>query len=201
LYNLWAWELNESGECDMVPKWVKFQSEIGPWLSGTIYSYVPIVLLVVLNSLLCYKLWDTRKSRQAKLGLNKGAPLSDSAERKVTITVVVICLAYILLTTPLALFYVILFLAGEFINPGPELALGECLILILGLSNHAINLFLYVLTSSRFRSEMWTMLRCGKNKTSSRGGRSSAMAATSNARATPNTGSTVCDTEKSVSDA
>lgn len=165
LYNLWAWELKEDGSCDMVPRWVKFQSEVGPWMSGTIYSYVPIALLIILNSALCQKLWAARKTRHSNLGIEKGG-LQDRAERKVTITVVVICSAYILLTTPLALFYIILFAAGEFINPGPELALGEVLILIFGLLNHAINFFLYVVTSARFRIELAAMLGCKPGKPS-----------------------------------
>ncbi|ELT93604.1 hypothetical protein CAPTEDRAFT_211298 [Capitella teleta] len=173
MYNLWAWELTPAGECDMVPQWVKFQSEVGPWLSGTVYSYVPIILLVVLNSLLCQKLWVARKARQSTLGIDKSSPLQDNAERKVTTTVVLVCTAYILLTLPLALFYIIMFLAGEFLNPGPQLALGEVLILIFGLSNHAVNFFLIVLTSARFRRELSDMFCCGSKVNKNRSGRSS----------------------------
>ena len=78
---------------------------------------------------------------------------------KVTFTVVVICVMFFILTTPLTLFYVIVFALGEFISPGPRTAVGETFILIFGLSNHAINFFLYVWTSESFRSELMAMLR------------------------------------------
>ena len=170
LYNLWAWELNAEGVCDMVPSWVHFQTNIGPWISGTVYSYIPIVLLIFLNSALCYKLWEARTRRRNNLGLDKAGHMDDKVERRVTITVVTICVAFLLLTTPLALFYVILFLAGEFINPGPEMALGEVIILILGLSNHAVNFFLYILTSARFRTELRALFGCPVKTASAREG-------------------------------
>ena len=78
--------------------------------------------------------------------------------RKVTITVVTICVSYICLTFPLTFFYVILFATNQFVSQSPAMSLGRTIVLLLALSNHAINFFLYVLTSANFRNEVKGML-------------------------------------------
>ena len=67
---------------------------------------------------------------------------------------VAVCVTFFLLTVPLTLYYVLAFNLGEYVYQGPEMALIETFILILGLSNHAINFFLYVVTSEKFCTEL-----------------------------------------------
>ena len=85
-------------------------------------------------------------------------------ENKITVMVVIICILFIVLTTPLTAFYVIVYNAGLFVYMGPELQLYRGVIFILALSNHAINFLLYAVTSSKFREELRSM--CGGNKVS-----------------------------------
>ena len=69
--------------------------------------------------------------------------------------VIVICILFILLTTPMISFYVIVYDLGMFtyIATGGLFSLIRAPLLILALSNHAINFVLYAVTSSNFRQE------------------------------------------------
>ena len=106
---------------------------------------------------------------------------SDSAkEHKVAITVVAVCVTFFFLTVPLTLYYVLAFNLGQFVYTGPEMALVETFILIIGLSNHAINFFLYVITSNKFRRELGNLLPwCAKSKKKRKGSMKGEMSSTS----------------------
>ena len=75
-----------------------------------------------------------------------------------------LCVAFICLTVPLTLFYVIIYSSDQFVTQSPGMALARTLVLILGLTNHAINFFLYVLISANFRTELMMMLGIQKSK-------------------------------------
>ena len=80
-------------------------------------------------------------------------------ENKITVMVVVICILFVVLTTPLTAFYIIVLNAGMLVYMGSEVELYEAVILILALSNHAVNFLLYAVSSSKFREEFKHMRR------------------------------------------
>ena len=86
------------------------------------------------------------------------ALFQEDATRRVTNTVVVICVMFFVLTTPLTIYFVLLFNAGDFVNPGPIHSVVESLLILLALANHAVNFLLYVWTSVSFRMELHAML-------------------------------------------
>ncbi|ELU14421.1 hypothetical protein CAPTEDRAFT_207119 [Capitella teleta] len=145
-----GWHLDKTGRCNTHPKHRNFQEIYVPWLSAVLYSYGPIVMLIVFNGLIVFRLKKMASKRDAMTSNDK----SSSQERRITITIVVICVAFILLTLPLALFYIFQFAMGEFFDQRPTTALAETIVLILGLSNHAVNFFLYVMSSAGFRAEV-----------------------------------------------
>ena len=87
-------------------------------------------------------------------------------ENRITVMVVVICILFIVLTTPLTIFFVIVFDLGMFVYIGREFALYRAIIVLLALSNHAINFLLYAITSSNFRDELKSMCTGKKGKRS-----------------------------------
>ncbi|ELU17068.1 hypothetical protein CAPTEDRAFT_200779 [Capitella teleta] len=117
-----GWHLDETGiepVCNTHPKHRDFQESYGPWLSAVLYSYGPIVMLIVFNGLIVLRLRKMASKRDAMTPNGK----SSSQERRITITIVVICVAFILLTLPLALFYILQFAMGEFFEQRPTIAL------------------------------------------------------------------------------
>ena len=161
LYNYWVWELDFEGNCNIVNKYAYFMYYVGPWISGALYSYIPTLMLIFCNAAIVLKL-----ARQLQLRLAMtGSEMSQASlkEAKVTRTVCAICLSYLLLTTPVAMYYTIQFYAGEFVYQGPEMRLAEVFIDQIGLSHYATNFFLYIVTSDSFRSEFIVMVTCRPN--------------------------------------
>ena len=75
-------------------------------------------------------------------------------EDKITVMVIVICILFMVLTTPLTAVFIIVYNGGLYVYMGPEIELYNYIILLLALSNHAINFLLYSITSSNFRNEL-----------------------------------------------
>ena len=150
-YNFIIWEISEDGVCDLDADYSYFSGQIYPWLNAVVYSYLPVAILLCSNGALIYKLVKAGQMRKTM-----GAERLDTM--RITVSVVVICVSYILLTVPLTLFYAILFSLSQFIQRQPAMELARTIILILGLSNHAINFFLYVITSAKIRHEIMAML-------------------------------------------
>ena len=71
------------------------------------------------------------------------------------------CTAFILLTVPVSLFYILAFTMGNYIYMTPGFALGQVIVAIIGTCNYAINFLLYVMTSHSFRLELQHLLSCG----------------------------------------
>ena len=86
----------------------------------------------------------------------------NDATRKTTIMMLSICISFFILTFPVSVWYINLFAKQMFSGMPPSYVLGERIILILALLNHAINFFLYGLTSENFRNDALTLVGCRK---------------------------------------
>ena len=128
---------------------------------ATLYCYAPVTILIINTTVLVIQLNRIKSTRKEMTSQENNTAKN---ENKITVMVIVICILFMVLTTPLTSFYVIVLNAGVFVYMGPELELYKGVILILALSNHAINFLLYAVTSSNFREELRTM--CGGNKVS-----------------------------------
>ena len=160
-YNIVAWRLFE-GECDIVPLHSYFMQNVAAWMSAVIYSYVPILVLIITNSAIVIRLVLSRKKRLALGEQEKEGVMSPETVR-ITITVVLICFFYIILTLPITSFYVIVFGAGILNSMGPEFAVIKSTILMFGLLNNGINFFLYTVSSQRYRTELKALLGLKKD--------------------------------------
>ncbi len=146
-YNFLIWDIRE-GRCDMNVEQAYFFYNIYPWLSGVVYSYLPVTIIIVCNVLILVGLRRAAEKRKAL------SQQENQDTRSLTITMVTICVTFVVTTVPLTIFYAVLLGAGQFVQQTPAMALGRTIILILGLANHSANFFLYVMTSSKFREEL-----------------------------------------------
>ena len=86
---------------------------------------------------------------------------------------------FFILTTPITIYFILLFNVGDFVNPGPVHSVVQAILILLALINHAINFLLYVMTSVYFRAELRAMVCCkGSQVTSSSDTKSSVPVAT-----------------------
>src|SRR6218665_3869966 len=123
LYNLWAWHANGSG-CLIVSNWNVFQSDIGPWISGFAYSYCPVIVMVILNAAIIGKLSLARRSRRQ---MSIDASNHEKRESRITVTIVVICIFYVIMTVPLGIYYILAFKYGE-VRYRVASKIGRCLV-------------------------------------------------------------------------
>ena len=152
--NTWGWVLSEQSNCDMLPQFKFFFSNVAPWLSAALYSYIPAIIMITCSTGIVIQLRRAAIQRRAMLSHSEGtAKISDDV-RRVSITVLVVCLTFLLLTVPVTTFYIVLFATGKYLTYTDITALVRAIILVFGLCNHAINFFLYVLTSADFRQEL-----------------------------------------------
>ena len=158
-YNFLIWKLNDDreGRCDMNPEYEFFHRYVYSPLNNAAYCYVPVLILIVVNAAIVVGLTRANKARK-RLGTEESSEI-----RRVTVSVVTICVTFVCLTVPLTLFYVIIYSSDQFVTQSPSMALGRTLVLIIGLSNYAINFYLYVLTSDNFRRELRALFGCQKS--------------------------------------
>ena len=67
---------------------------------------------------------------------------------------------FFLLTTPVTIYFILLFNAADFVNPRPVPSVAQVILTLLALINHAIDFLLYVMTSVYFRAELCAMVCC-----------------------------------------
>ena len=159
-YNLWAWEVNEKGKCTTTasPKMAFFINHVAPWMRYSLYSFIPIILIFFFNISITIQLFRAHSHRVAMTGETVKA--SSHNERKITIMVLTVSFVFLLLTAPVAFWYIIVFAAEEFTVQGPKAVFIETVIIMFGLCNYAVNFFLYILSSRSFRQEFMTMIKC-----------------------------------------
>ena len=151
-YHYPTWVVNEEGICSLNPSYLTFSMYVSPWLMSVLYSYLPFLILIATNAILLFSITVADKNREMMTKNTEGYKMAD----KLTKTAVSICVTYLLLTTPVSVYYTLTF--ANYTNKSPGFKLAGAITDTLGMVNYAINMFLYVITSRIFRRELKTML-------------------------------------------
>lgn len=127
------------------------------WIYASVYSYIPLSLLIVLNSLILYSVLRASKRRQHVRTSNK-----HNSNRKITKMLVTVSLAFFITTTPLYTWIVL-----KNIDLIRTVNMNLLILLsTLRYANHGINFFLYTLTNETFCRELYRM--CARKPRSNR---------------------------------
>jgi growth hormone secretagogue receptor len=166
-YHFIAWQVNGNGRCIFVAKYRFITQFAFPWIFSSLYSYIPAVILVFCTTAICLQLARMKK-RRAEMSSQQQSKANN--ELKVTIMGITICVLFICLTLPITLNYTILNELRHVVYVSPEMALVQTVGSVLGRLNFALNFFVYVMTSNKFRQEIKVLLcrRKLKAKKSSR---------------------------------
>ncbi|KAK7099441.1 growth hormone secretagogue receptor type 1-like [Littorina saxatilis] len=145
--------------------------DVWPSVDSVLGIFLPFALLIGANVVLVNRV--RRSVEEAKQSLATGSSRQQLQTREqkasnMTVTLICVSLAFLLLTLPLALYYVAKRKAGISIQPGAteyvremaDNAFAEAVCNILYLSNNAINFYIYILTGSRYREALKGMLGC-----------------------------------------
>ncbi|BFZ06292.1 hypothetical protein BsWGS_09330 [Bradybaena similaris] len=123
------------------------------WLDAVAYAILPALLLIILNALI---IKGIRHSAIVQRELtSKASQVAETMrqQRQITIMLVVVCIAYVMLITPLALFYAIKPSWAHQDNPREHAMylFFNQLAFLLSDSTHAVNFYLYFFSTQRFR--------------------------------------------------
>ena len=122
----------------------------------TLYSLLPSLCLWTANSILIYKLKASRDFQRSASVYGSG---TDSQKTpKISLTLLAISFTFLILTTPLSLFYIIQ--AFHEIPQTDGVILGRQVLEVLSSLNPAINFFLYCMSGPLFRYELISLCKC-----------------------------------------
>ncbi|XP_076454492.1 uncharacterized protein LOC143289413 [Babylonia areolata] len=151
-------------------EYIYFLEHYFAYIELLVYCILPFVALVVSNGVLVWKLAASVKV--AGTHLTQGDPDQALAHRKaansVTLTVVTVSVAFMVLTLPASVSFILHYFAVSHERvSGYELAQAafvERFTFLLIYLNHAVNFYLYCLTGRRFREEFVSVVWCGRNR-------------------------------------
>ena len=136
-------------------------------IDAAIYIFIPAPVILVLNSLIIYRLVANRRKRAEMLppSTNMSAPPGrENSEDKVYVMLIVVCVVFILSTLP----YYILAIYSSFVAPsGVQSSIRyflRQLFMSLWSVNHSVNFYLYCMTGRKFRRELVDMLKVGRRE-------------------------------------
>ncbi|XP_025104464.1 probable G-protein coupled receptor 139 [Pomacea canaliculata] len=153
---------NETAKCFfsyVSPEYGDFMNLVYGWVDTTFCSILPFFLLFAANSAL---IWKVRTSlRETKQNLASGHSSQIQARHKksssMTVTLIVISIAFIVLTLPLSMYFVYARTFSQGADDDPTIAAANELALastsVLFFFNYAINFYIYCLTGNKYRTE------------------------------------------------
>jgi hypothetical protein len=139
------------------PPGMELQSQIFLIVGLSLYSYIPAIILVILNVLIIYKLWALKKKREGPKtdSMNKGGQASkkDKSSSKTTTMLLCVAIAFLILVTPNSAAHLVSFTKKQdiFETTDPGMVFFREVSQVMEQANNSINFILYVFVSKRFR--------------------------------------------------
>ena len=146
-------ELGENvSRCDGAPIW--------PWIDGVIYSFLPFLVITVLNILIIRQVVVARRTRVLMAGQREGPTTPDSGY-KITVMLLTISFAFLITTLPSSVCMIIGALMKHQTDPVDisRYVLAQTITEHLMYVNHSMNFFLYCATGQKFRFELFRLAR------------------------------------------
>ena len=145
--------------------------QIWPWVDAVLYSFLPFVVIMVLNILIIRQVLAAHRGREE---LQSGSSFGDPARRdhsrgdpgtKLTVMLLTVSFTFLVTTLPVNISLIITTLANTYSSDHHQMArftLARTVTEMLMYVNHSINFFLYCATGQKFRQQvMWIMCKKG----------------------------------------
>ena len=142
------------------------------WLSFTINFAVPFVSLLMMNSVIINKIRNrsrfvSKNNKEEGQGKDKGqGQSSKSSEIQVYAILLLVTFGFLILTTPAYMFFLCVMIIDFFSSP---IMFARYYIFYnfaqkAQYTNHGINFFLYVISGTKFRTDLLRLFKCGTRK-------------------------------------
>ena len=139
--------------------------QVWPWVDTIIYSFLPFVVIIVLNVLIVHQVILARRHR---VELRSGSMYEHSQRRpshegstRLTIMLLTITFAFLLTTLPMTIANIMAFFLDEYktnLHEVSKFKLARTITELLMYINHSMNFFLYCATGQKFRHQLVWMV-------------------------------------------
>ena len=132
-------------------------------LGNVVYSPIPCVILFITTSIIVHAL---RRSHAKRKHLTSEQVQQQDNTSRITGMLLGVCIAFLILVTPITIGHLLSIFAGINIlfSTDPSVTIYRELAQLMEQTNHSINFFLYVVSSSEFRRVLWDLLRGRRDK-------------------------------------
>ncbi len=142
--------------------WYLYIKYIDIWVQTTIFSILPFCIIITCNVIIIYQLAKSRARQQKMLAQQK-----DKADSlNMTVLLLGTSFAFVLLTFPIFIFYVMHYAFIDTYFPGSKFHAKMYLFLKASTGmvymNHSLHFFFYIVLDARFRQELFAMMMCKK---------------------------------------
>lgn len=144
----------------------EFSNRVWSWVDIVLASFVPFVLLFTANVVLIKRVRQSmREARQIlTVGSTDQLKVRQKKSSSMTLTLVCVPVCFLLLTSPICVFFVVQHTASHAIvsdvNEAADNYFAEAIGTVLWLANSAINFYIYILTGSRYRAALAILCGC-----------------------------------------
>lgn len=129
--------------------------KVFPWIDAMLYSFIPLIVIFILNVLIVHQLKVMRKTRE-----EMGQHQNNDQDKQITRMLLVVSFSFLILTTPMA----VILIAGKYIEV-PTGSVEEAILnllrtvsYLLQSLNHSINFFLYTVSANKFRQQFLSLV-------------------------------------------
>lgn len=134
-----------------------YMEKVYGWIDASIYSFIPVISLILMNSLIMMKIFRSKNDLQniSTVPLNK-----KTAEKQITIMMLSTTTMFLILTMPLAA--VVVLRSTLPTNSIPPLVWS--IVILMEFLNHAVNVMMYMIFSQQFRTHTLNLLTCNRQR-------------------------------------
>lgn len=165
---LWQFSFNHTiiSRCQAKLNYTDLVEDVWPWVDAGIYSFVPLIIIIVLNSFIIKKIAKNTRNflRQHSSITVKHGQLRHDGEmsRRVTIMLLTVSFTFLATTLPMNIVLIYTSLTGKVGDDvSPTMAtrkLVDTVAEMLMYTNHSINFFLYCATGKKFRNQFKALI-------------------------------------------
>ncbi|KAL8591838.1 hypothetical protein ACOMHN_044334 [Nucella lapillus] len=143
-----------------------FVANVFSFIDLAFYSVLPFACIFLANIVLIWKLRKTLQEIRHKFAEQENVVAREKAASSVTLTIILVSVAYVALTLPVSVYYISFFVYDPLaVITVDDLALTylvRAVTFMLMFCNSAINFYLYCLTGGKFRKEFVLIISCRK---------------------------------------
>ena len=166
---LWSVEIGETHlntttvtVCNAAEEFKSLVTAIWPWVDAAIYSFIPFVLILLLNVLIIRKMITTRRTRIRRLSAcayqfskTSFSQSQTDINRRITCMLLVVSFTFLVTTLPVNI-HIIVFAINRNSTKASfvKMELAKTITELLMYTNHCLNFFLYCATGRNFRNKL-----------------------------------------------